>query len=693
MGFFGLNRSKKTPSHTEPSLKSAAQPSLKSAAQSPPPPYTRKPMVPTTLAPGASPQPARPQTASRPPVTSHTRTATPVPLQPQHQPQLQPQWHQQLPMPGSIPGRPRSSAGTTCLTIPSSWVTSYPPSSYQFGDPRQHGHHQQPIVVNQYYLGQQLPVVHRPAYDCATANSVVNIGNSVVDMANGCLPSSLQVRHLPHHLDDGLPAWHGYGSQLLNQSAAACDRLGQRLNSVLTLIDGDQCKGNEQELFMINPQSPGTVAPPVAKAEVASKKTARPSSKSGDKASKRSSRMSSPDKNSKGQTTAIAASVMTGDYFSKVELYANSKLPMDLPPLKLYMPTWPILCLAAQYSERVYARPRGAEMDTHVDADWRTGAKAMVIKSVPMDHMNTIVFAIRGSASFMDWAVNLNTAPTSPLDFLDDPGNFCHAGFLSVARKMIAPVAARLRKLLEEDPGRSTYSLLLTGHSAGGAIAALLYAHMKNQVVNSELSNLAGCFRRIHCVTFGAPPVSLLPLAPLDSDKKSLFLSFVNEGDPVARADMAYVKSLLELFAAAAPTKSKDKDSGKSKSSSSSSSKSDKEKKRSSSSTASVSSKSSSSSDKKKSSPSKPTWKLPPSTLSNAGRIVVLRSGDPKRAKKACSDRRTVEERLNEGVVAQVVTDQQLRAVVWGDPAAHLMRLYSGRIETLAVGAVTARDH
>lgn len=86
---------------------------------------------------------------------------------------------------------------------------------------------------------------------------------------------------------------------------------------------------------MINPQGPGTVAPPVAKTEVASKKTARPSSKSGDKASKRSSRMSSPDKNSKGQTTAIAASVMTGDYFSKVELYANSKLPMDLPPLKL----------------------------------------------------------------------------------------------------------------------------------------------------------------------------------------------------------------------------------------------------------------------------------------------------------------------------------------------------------------------
>jgi hypothetical protein len=42
----------------------------------------------------------------------------------------------------------------------------------------------------------------------------------------------------------------------------------------------------------------------------------------------------------------------------------------------------------------------------------------MVIKSVPMDHVNTIVFAIRGTATFMDWAVNLKMEPTSPAGFL-----------------------------------------------------------------------------------------------------------------------------------------------------------------------------------------------------------------------------------------------------------------------------------
>ena len=81
-------------------------------------------------------------------------------------------------------------------------------------------------------------------------------------------------------------------------------------------------------------------------------------------------------------------------------------------------------------------------------------------------------------------------------------------------------------------------------------------------------------------------------------------------------------------------------------------------------------------------------WPVPPSTLSAAGRIIVLRSGDPK---ARITGKKTVEERLSEGVVAQTVTDEQLRGVVWGDPVCHLMKLYAGRIETLAVGAVTAK--
>ncbi|KAM0078731.1 hypothetical protein ACKRZS_009464 [Fusarium odoratissimum] len=395
----------------------------------------------------------------------------------------------------------------------------------------------------------------------------------------------------------------------------------------MTLIDHEKVKGNENTLFncAIADQEPKT-----------------------DQIDKGLGKVKNKEKSS----CNVAASVVSGNYFSKVEQYANSKLPSTLPPLSLHMPTWPLLCLAAQYSQRVYERPRGTERDAHVSSDWLAGPRQTCIKSVSMDDMNTIVFAIRGTASFMDWAVNLNSAPISPLNFLDDPGNLCHAGFLSVAKKMVRPVAARLRQLLQEDPKRSTFSLLITGHSAGGAIAALLYSHMVAQTnaAESELNVLTNCFKRIHCVTFGAPPVSLLPLAKPDAHalRKSIFLSFVNEGDPVVRADKAYVKSLLDLLAS--PPPSLRKDTNKSR--------------------------------------KKPTWNVPPCTLSNAGRIAVLRSGDLDAKPK---DRKTVRERLDEGVVAVTCSEERLRSVIWGDPVCHLMSLYAARIEVLAVRSVTAR--
>lgn len=336
-----------------------------------------------------------------------------------------------------------------------------------------------------------------------------------------------------------------------------------------------------------------------------------------------------------------------------------------------YVTTWPLLCLAAQYSQRVYEKPAGAELDAHVSGDWLTGTKAMCIKSVPMDHMDAIVFAIRGSASFADWAVNLRDAPVSPRGFLDDPGNSCHAGFLGVAKNMINPVAARLRQLLREDPERSRCSLLITGHSAGGAVAALLYSHMlaETDSARSELNVLTNCFKRVHCITFGAPPVSLLPLTKPDRPhlRKSLFLALVNEGDPVVRADKAYVRSLLELLASPPPIipRKHNKD------------------KRSRSKTKGTKSRSRSSSNVRR-----PEWKVPPATLSTAGRLIVLRSGDPKAKPK---ERKTVHERINEGVRAVTCDEEQLRGVIWGDPVCHLMSLYAARVEVLAVGAVTAK--
>ncbi|KAH0556117.1 hypothetical protein GP486_005945 [Trichoglossum hirsutum] len=229
---------------------------------------------------------------------------------------------------------------------------------------------------------------------------------------------------------------------------------------------------------------------------------------------------------------------------------------------------------------------------------------------------------------------------------------------------MVKPVAARLRSMLEENPSRANCSLLITGHSAGGAVASLLYAHMVARDVESEMSYLTGCFKRVHCVTFGAPPISRLPLQKpaVPQSKRSLFLSFINEGDPVPRADKAYVRSLIDLYVAPAPGQSslvqplipppkpgnffkKPKPT------------------------------------KVKPTPAaattnRPVWKVPPTSLSNAGKLVVLRPSKP-------GD--------EQDIVACVTTDKQLRGVVFGDPVKHMMKLYASRIDTLATNAVLAK--
>ena len=75
---------------------------------------------------------------------------------------------------------------------------------------------------------------------------------------------------------------------------------------------------------------------------------------------------------------------------------------------------------------RVYDKPVNAEKHDFVKGSFLNQTKAMTLKSLPIDDMNTIVFAIRGSASFTDWATNYRTEPKSPQGFLDDAENLCH---------------------------------------------------------------------------------------------------------------------------------------------------------------------------------------------------------------------------------------------------------------------------
>ncbi|KAH7075996.1 Alpha/Beta hydrolase protein [Paraphoma chrysanthemicola] len=451
--------------------------------------------------------------------------------------------------------------------------------------------------------------------------------------------------------------------QALCHGAALCDMISSKFDAVINSIDGERFSGQEQDLLIYENQqqtSPSSSPPP-----------AEP----------------------RGQPPNPAHAMCGGDrgsnHFSKVWLYSNSRLPPHLPPFKVYMPTYPLLCLAATYSERVYTPPRSKskETETHVAADWRTGTKAMVLKSIPVDDMNTVVFAIRGSEGFMDWAVNYNTAPSSPEGFLEDPSNLCHAGFLYVAKRMIKPVADRLRVLLEENPSRSNCSLLITGHSAGGAVAALLYAHMMSTKIESELSYLTGFFKRVHCITFGAPPISLRALQkPEDKrHRKSLFYAFINEGDPIPRADKPFIKSLLKLYASPAPSASVVASTITSMSklnlAQQQSASSPPKNKLKSSLVPRLTRPSKSSLQTTTSSTSSvaPAWPVPLCTLAPAGRLIVLR---PRLGARPG--------RNGEEVVEAVTVDgEMLKKVMYGDPMKHQMRTYRMRIEGIATRAVT----
>lgn len=72
-------------------------------------------------------------------------------------------------------------------------------------------------------------------------------------------------------------------------------------------------------------------------------------------------------------------------------------------------------------------------------------------------------------------------------------------------------------------------------------------------------------------------------------------------------------------------------------------------------------------------------WNIPPGTLSNAGRLVVLRDNQNGIAG------------LEDNVKAEITSDEQMRSVVFGDPVMHMMNIYARRVEVLATKAVTAK--
>lgn len=346
-----------------------------------------------------------------------------------------------------------------------------------------------------------------------------------------------------------------------------------------------------------------------------------------------------------------AASRERSSLAKKAALFKNCRLPPQLPLFHTSLPTWSMVCRAAQASQDCYDSRILTRRGTYTPADTSKDIKAMIIDDQLVDNSRLVIVSFRGTEfkSLADWAANKASNPAQPVGFLDDEENACHAGFLQVAKAMVGQVAAQL----QQHPASSqSPSLLFTGHSAGGAVAAMLYSHMLSTVVESELTALASLFPSINCVTFGAPPLSL---TPLPRRGPGIFLSFANEGDPILRlSNAAYVKSLAKLMTASLPTAPPVKVVRRSRG------------------TQVI----------RKTilaGPATPweelpMWPTPPPPMTNAGDVILLRNNEHGRA------------------LASKVTDEDLRDVFFADLAQHPVQMYIRRVKELALAAMMGRD-
>ncbi|KAK8227063.1 Alpha/Beta hydrolase protein [Phyllosticta capitalensis] len=152
-----------------------------------------------------------------------------------------------------------------------------------------------------------------------------------------------------------------------------------------------------------------------------------------------------------------------------------------------------------------------------------------------------LVVAIRGTASTVDIMVNLNTEPRIAGEFLP-VGLAVHAGFLGAAQALEPHVSTSIAEVCLTGQAKH---VIFTGHSAGAAVASLLFLHYRKKYADALSVTLS-------CILFGCPPTfqpaPSLPSHVLKPAAGELWLNIINEYDVVSRADKPYVRSLVDLF-------------------------------------------------------------------------------------------------------------------------------------------------
>ncbi|KAH7128564.1 Alpha/Beta hydrolase protein [Dendryphion nanum] len=169
------------------------------------------------------------------------------------------------------------------------------------------------------------------------------------------------------------------------------------------------------------------------------------------------------------------------------------------------------------------------------------------------DSLQALVIAIRGTASQLDHMVNINGRSESVYDFFQlDRHQFlqkfdslsAHSGFLGGAKALIP----RVIDVISQAQSTNVKHIILTGHSAGGAVASLVFMKLLLTFADKEPS------LKLSCITFGAPPTlsaditKALRSEPKFRNQHGPNIAFVNEFDLVPRADQTYIRSLIDIY-------------------------------------------------------------------------------------------------------------------------------------------------
>lgn len=146
-----------------------------------------------------------------------------------------------------------------------------------------------------------------------------------------------------------------------------------------------------------------------------------------------------------------------------------------------------------------------------------------------------------------------------------------HTGFLTCALALLPTLQRDIAEQLSSDPSIS--NVVFTGHSAGGAVASLLFLHFVTAAIattattattsspqSSTQPREAGVVKgrekvKYSLLTFGSAPcvtISDVGRRILGSKREKgtvgVMMALINEYDMVSRADKAYIRSVVDLY-------------------------------------------------------------------------------------------------------------------------------------------------